>query len=149
MVEGHIAAVGDDAVDELDFARLQGNGAIALIQYAEHGFRELRNLLVEDIVFVNRDDPEPPARATEILRIRVHADRVLRQFAEQRPEVLDEGSVHVVCQEHQVGTLRLHQIRELADRLRAERHARRIARIDDEERLDLRILQLLISSSVN
>ena len=75
------------------------------------GVRQLGDHLVEDVVLVDRDDAEPPAGAAEIFRIGVDADRVVRQFAEQRAEVVDEGSVDVVGQEHQVGTLGLHQLR--------------------------------------
>ena len=92
---------------------------------------------------MDRDHAEPPAGAAEVLRVRVDADRVVRQLAEQGPEAADECPVHVVGQQHQVGALGLDQIGDLADRLLAERHARRIGRVHDEERLDRRVLELL------
>ena len=143
VVERHVAAVGDDAIDELDLARLERERAVALVQRFHVGVRQLGDHLVEDVVLVDRDDAEPPAGAAEVLRVGVDADRVLRQLAEQRAEIVDERSVDVVRQQHQVGTLGLHQFRDLADRFLAHRHAGRIAGIDDEECLDLRILQLL------
>ena len=65
----------------------------------------------------------------------------MRQFAEQRAEFVDEGSVDVIRQQHQVGTFCLHQIRDLADGFLAHRHAGRIAGIDNEKCFDLRVLQ--------
>src|SRR5215475_13919984 len=86
---------------------------------------------------------KPPARRAEVFRIRVDPDRVLRQLAEQGAEIVDERSVYVVGQQHQIRTFVLYQIRELADGLLAQRHAGGIARVDDEEGLDLRILEFL------
>ena len=92
---------------------------------------------------MHRDDTEPPAGAAKVLRVGIDADRVLRQFSEQRAEIVDESSVDVVGQQHQVGTLGLHQLCDLADGFLAHCHAGGIAGIDDEEGFDLRILQLL------
>src|ERR1700741_2182558 len=55
---------------------------------------------------------------------------------------MDERSVNVIGQKHQVGTLRLHQICNLGDYFLAERHSSGITGIDEEERFDLGILQL-------
>jgi hypothetical protein len=66
----------------------------------------------------------------------------VRQLGEQRSEAGDERPVHVVGQQHQVGTLRLHQAGELADRLLAQGDARGVAGIDEEKRLDPGILEL-------
>ena len=60
-----------------------------------------------------------------------------------RSEIVDERSIHVVRQQHQIGTLGLDQLRQLGERFLAQRHAAGIAGIDDEERLDLRVLELL------
>lgn len=91
----------------------------------------------------DRDHAEPPAGAAEILGVGVGADGVPRQVAEERLEVRDEGAVDVVRQDDQVRPLGVHQVDDLLDRLREEGTGRRIARIDEEERLDLRILQRL------
>ena len=111
VIETDVAAVGDDAIDELELARLERDRAVALVQRLHMLVRQLGDHLVEDVVLVDRDDAQPPAGAAEILGIGVDADRVVRQLAEQRAEVVDERSVHIVRQQHQVGALGLHQVR--------------------------------------
>ena len=110
VVERHVAAVGDDAVDELHLARLERQRAVALVERLHVGVRQLGDHLVEDVVLVDCDDAEPPAGAAEVLRVGVDADRVVRELAEQRAEIGDERAVDVVGQEHQVGPLGLHQV---------------------------------------
>ena len=56
---------------------------------------------------------------------------------------VDERAVDVVGQQHQIGPLGLDQLRDLGDRLLVIAIPVGIAGIDDEERLDLRIFQLL------
>lgn len=143
MVERHVAAVGDDPVDELDVARRRGQRDVALLEDLLDVLGMRLDLLVEDVVGGDRDHAGPPAGAAEILGVGVGADGVPRQVAEERLEVRDEGAVDVVRQDDQVRPLGVHQVDDLLDRLREEGTGRRIARIDEEERLDLRILQRL------
>ena len=128
MIEPNVAAVGDDAIDELELARLKRYGAVALVQRLHVGLRQLGDHLVEDVVLVNGDDTQPPPGATEVLGIGVDADGVVRQLAQHRSEVVDERSIHVVRQQHQVGTFGLDQLRQLGERFLAKRHAAGIAR---------------------
>ena len=143
MVERHVATVGNDAIDELDLAWLERQRPITLVERLYRGLGQFGDHLVEDVVFVNGDGAKPPAGATEILRVRVDADGIVRDLAQQRTEAVHEGSVDVVGQDHQVGAFGLDQIGQLGDRLLAQCHSGRIRRIDHEEGLDLRILQLL------
>ena len=92
---------------------------------------------------MDRDDAEAPPRAADILGVRVDADGVVRQLAEQGSEIVDERSINVVSQEHEIGPLGLYQICDLADHFFTECDARWIAGIDKEECLDLGIFQLL------
>ena len=80
MVERHVAAIGDDPVDKFDLTWLKSQCAVAPVKRTQIIVRELRNLLVENVVFVDCYDAEPPARRPKILRIRVNTDRVLRQL---------------------------------------------------------------------
>ena len=143
VVQCHVATVGDNTIDELDLTRLKRQCAIALVERFNVGSRQVGDHLIENVALVHRDDTEPPAGAAKVLRVGIDADRVLRQFSEQRAEIVDESSVDVVGQQHQVGTLGLHQLCDLADGFLAHCHAGGIAGIDDEEGFDLRILQLL------
>ena len=52
VVERHIAAVGDDAIDELELARFERQCAIALVERLNVGIRQFGDHLVEDVVFV-------------------------------------------------------------------------------------------------
>ncbi len=56
---------------------------------------------------------------------------------------MHERSIDVVSQDHQVGTFRLYQICDLGDDFFAHCDARWISGIDEKERLDLGIFQLL------
>ena len=101
--------------------------------------------LVDDVVLMQRDDTKPPAGAAEVLRVRVDADGVSRQRAHQRTEAVDEGAVHVIGQDDEVGPFGLDEIDQQIDRIRVERYTRWVAGVDQEECLDLRIFQLLES----
>src|SRR5947199_10651701 len=103
MVEADIAAVGNDAIDELKFSRLERYRAIALVQCLYMLVREFGDHLVENVVFVDGDDAEPPSGTAEILRVGIHTDGILRKLSKQRAEVVDEGSVHVIRQQHEIG----------------------------------------------
>ena len=48
MVETYITAVGDDAVDEFQLARLKSDGAVAFVQRFHVGIWQLGDLLVEN-----------------------------------------------------------------------------------------------------
>ena len=64
-------------------------------------------------------------------------------MAHHQLEVGHEGAVDVVGQDHQVRPLRLHEVDQSLHRLRVERHRRRVARVDQEERLDGLVLERL------
>lgn len=134
-------AIGNAAVDETQPARLQRQHAVASIERLTLGVGQVGDLPIEDIVVMDGDDPEPPSRAAEILRIRIHADRVVRQLAQERAKVVNEGGVNVVGDQLQVGSRAAHQPGDLAAHRRADRDRGRVARIDQEERLDTRVRQ--------
>ena len=113
---------------------------VAAVQRLQHVGRQRGQLLVDDVVLVQRDHAEAPARAPEVLAVRVDADRVLRELAEQRSEARDEGAVDVVGQDDQVGPL-LENPADGGDRLAAERDRVGVSGVDDEERLDRGIEQ--------
>src|SRR6476469_4010155 len=97
--------------------------------------------LVEDIVFVDRDGSEPPSGAAEVLAVGVDADRVLRELSHQRTETRNERAIDVVCEQDEIGPF-LEHIADFLNRVWRKRDSERIARIDYEERLDLRVEQL-------
>ncbi len=86
--------------------------------------------------------PEAPAGAAEVLAVGVDADGVLRELAHQRAEARHERAVDVVGQQDQIRPLLEHRA-DLLDRVGRQRHGVRVARVDDEERLDLRIEELV------
>src|SRR5881275_2270956 len=97
--------------------------------------------LVEDVVLVDRDRSESPPGAAEVLAVRIDADRVLRELSHQRTETRDECAIDVVGQQDQIGPL-LEHLPDFLNRLWRKRDSEWIARIDDEERLDLRVEKL-------
>src|SRR4029453_6947471 len=97
--------------------------------------------LVEDVVLVDRDRSEPPPGAAKVLAVRVDADGVLRELSHQRTEAWHERAIHVVGQQDQIGPL-LEHLPDFLDRVWRKRDSEWIARIDDEERLDLRVKEL-------
>ncbi len=141
VIERDVAAVGNDAVDESELARLEGEPAVALVQLFLNRLGMRRDHLVEDVVLVNRDGSEPPPGAAEVLAVRVDADRVLRELSHQRTEPWDERAIDVVGQQDQIGPL-LEHVADFLNRVWRKRDSERIARIDDEERLDLRVEEL-------
>src|SRR4029077_5205625 len=98
VVEGHVPAVGNNAVDELDLARLEDEGSITFVESFQIRIWKSRDNFFEHFVFVNRDHPESPPGATNILGIGVDTNGVLRKLSEQRSEVVDESSVDVISQ---------------------------------------------------
>ena len=126
-------------------ASLRGSSvsaAVALVQQLLDRLGMRRDHLVEDVVLVDRDRAEAPAGAAEVLAVGVDADGVLRELAHQRAEARHEGAVDVVGQQDEIRPLLEHGP-DLLDRLGRERHGVRVARVDDEERLDLRVEELL------
>src|SRR4029453_6666127 len=97
--------------------------------------------LVEDVVLVDRDRSEPPPGAAEVLAVRVDADRVLGELSKQRTEARNKRAIDLVCQQDQIGPLLKHGT-DFLNRVWRKRDSERIARIDDEERLDLRVEEL-------
>ncbi|MCY1223296.1 hypothetical protein D9M72_354170 [compost metagenome] len=83
VVQRHVAAVGDDAVDELHLARLRRHRLVALFQKLLDRLGMRLDPPVEDIVLGNGHHAEAPAGAAEVLRIGIDADGVARQMAEQ------------------------------------------------------------------
>src|SRR4029077_11382949 len=119
----------------------EGEAAVAFIQQFLDRLGMRGNHLVEDVVIVNRDGSEPPPGAAEILAVRVDADRVLRELSHQRTEARDKRSIDVVGQQDQIGPL-LEHLPDFLNRVWRKRDSERIARIDDEERFDLRVEEL-------
>src|SRR5256885_16654388 len=97
--------------------------------------------LVEDVVLVDRDRSEPPPGAAEVFAVGVNADRVLRELSHQRTETRDKRAIDVVGQQDQIGPF-LEHVADFLNRIWRKRDSERIARIDDEERLDLRVKEL-------
>src|SRR2546423_1623945 len=102
----------------------------------------LGDYFVEDIVLVDRDGTQAPAGAAEVLAIGIDAQGVPRELTHQRSEARHEGSVNVVRQQNQIRSL-LQYGPDLFDGLGREGHGKRVAWVDDEERLDLWIEKLL------
>ena len=96
VVQRHRAAVGHQAVDEFQLARLRGDRVIARIELLLDGFRQLGNLVVEHIVFMRGHHAHAPAGRAEVFRERVHEDGVERANGEQRDEIVDKGAIHVI-----------------------------------------------------
>ncbi len=142
VVQGDGPAVGHHAVDELELLRLGGQRPVPRVQGVGILLRQVGDDLVEDVVLVDRHDTEPPARAAEVLGEGVDEDRVVRQLRREGPESVDEGAVDVVGQQNQVGALLLDEPDQPVDALLLDRDRAGVRRIDDEERLDLRILEL-------
>ena len=67
VVQRHVAAVGDDAVDELDLARVRRHRLVARVGQLLHRLGLGADHLVEDVVLRDGDDAEPPAGAAEVL----------------------------------------------------------------------------------
>ncbi|KRD64991.1 hypothetical protein ASE71_28685 [Ensifer sp. Root954] len=143
VVQRHVAAVGDDAVDELHLARLRRHRLVAFFEELLDRFTMGLDLLVEDVVLGDGNDAEAPAGAAEVLRIGVDADRVARQMPKQRLEARNEGAVDVVRQHDQVGALLVDEVDKALDRIRIHRHGGRVAGVDQEQRLHLGVLQRL------
>ena len=87
---------------------------------------------------VPRRQPVQP----KYLLVRIDPDGVLRVRAHQRTEARHEGAVDIVGQQDQIRPFLEHGS-DLLDRLRRHRNRIRIARVDDEERLYLRVEELL------
>ncbi len=141
VIERDVAAVGNDAVDEGELARLEGEPAVALVQQFLDRLGMRGDHLVEDVVLVDRDRSEPPPGAAEVLAVGVDADRVLRELSHHRTEARDERAIDVVGQQDQIGPF-LEHLPDFLNRVWRKRDSERIARIDDEERLDLRVEEL-------
>ena len=143
MVEADVPAVGDDAVDELQLARFKHDRGVPLVERRHVFVRQLPDHLVEDVVLVDGDDPKTPAGAAEIFGVGVDPDGVPRDLAHERAEVVDEGPVDVVSQQHEIRSFRLHELCDLCDGPLIQRHAARVAGVDDEQALDLWVFELL------
>src|SRR5205814_3876668 len=72
---------------------------------------------------------------------RIESDRILQELSHQRTEARDESAIDVVCEQDQIGPL-LEHLPDFLNRVGRKRDSERIARIDDEERLDLRVEEL-------
>src|SRR5205085_6041401 len=97
---------------------------------------------VENIVLVDRDGTQAPAGAAEVFAVGIDAESVPRELTHQRAEARHEGSIDVVREQDKIRPLLKHGP-DLLNRLRRERHGERVAWVDDEERLDLGIQELL------
>jgi len=139
VIERDVPAVGHDAVDELDLTGLEGESAIALVQLLLDRLRVLVDHPVEHVVVVDRDDAQAPAGAAEVLAEGVYA---ARKRAEQGTGTGHEGPVDVVGEQDEVRA-GLQDRADPLDRVLAQGDRARVAGIDHEECLDLRIQQLL------
>src|SRR5439155_8473850 len=139
--ERDVAAVCNDSVDESQLARLEGEPAVALVQQFLDRLGMHGDHLVEDVVLMDRDRSEPPPGAAEVLAVGVDADGVLRELSHQRTEARDECAIDVVGQQDQIGPL-LEYLLDFLNRVWRKRDSERIARIDDEERLNVGVQEL-------
>src|SRR5437660_6375148 len=94
------------------------------------------------IVLVDRDATHVPAGAAEVLAVGIDAKGVSRELTHQRAEARHEGSVDVVREQDKIRPLLEHGP-DLFDGFGRERHGERVAWVDDEERLDLGVEELL------
>src|SRR5204862_7439232 len=90
---------------------------------------------------VDRDGSAPPPGAAEVFGVGVDAGGLLRELSHQRTEPRDKRAIDVVCEQDQIGPL-LEHLPDFLNRVGRKRDSERIARIDDEERLDLRVEEL-------
>src|SRR5207253_11318222 len=79
--------------------------------------------------------------AAEVLAVRIDANGVLRELSHQRTETRDERAIDVVGQQDQVWPFLEHGA-DFLNRVWRKCDSEWIARIDDEERLDLRVEEL-------
>ncbi|MCY1509815.1 hypothetical protein D9M68_441710 [compost metagenome] len=142
VVQRHGAAVRDQAVDELELLRLGGDRAVALVQLLALRLRQLADLQVEDVIAVRGDHAQAPAGRAEILGERIHQDGVPRTHREQRDKVVGKGAVDIVGQDDQVRAL-FDDRGQVFQALVAHAHRGRVARVDQEEGLDLGVAQLV------
>ena len=96
MVQSDVPAVGHETIDEWELARLQCQHAVALIKGLPVRLPQGCDLCVEHVVLMYGYHAQAPSGAAEILRVGIHADRVVWQLAHQRMELVDECRIHVV-----------------------------------------------------
>src|SRR5205823_5133397 len=113
-----------------------------LVQLLLYGLGMLRDYFVEDIVFVDRDGTQPPPGAAEVFAVGIDAEGVPWELTHERAETRHEGSVDVVREQDKIRPL-LKDGPDLFDRLGRERHGKRVARVDNEKRLNLGVEELL------
>ena len=82
MIETDVATVRNDAVDELELARFKRYRPISLVESLDMLVGQPCDHPVEHVVFMDRDHTEPPSGRSEVFRIGVDADGVLRQLTE-------------------------------------------------------------------
>ena len=143
VVECHGAAVGHQTVDELQPGHIGGDGRVPVFERGLVCRRQGRQLLVDHIVLVQGNGAQPPARGAEVLGERIHQDGVHRAHREQRTEVVGEGAVDIVRQDHQVGPVVLDDLGNLFQAVVVELHGWRVGGVDTEEDLDRRVLELV------
>src|SRR6266550_6825807 len=142
VVQRDVAAVRHDSVDERELARLERERAIALVQQLLDALGMPGDYFVENIVLVDRDGTQAPAGAAEIFAVGIDAEGVSRELTHERAEARHEGSVDVVREQDKIRPLLKHGP-DLLNRLGRECHGKRVARVDNEERLDLGVEELL------
>ena len=143
VVQRHHAAVRHHAVNELQFRRLERDGAVTVVQLGAHLGGQLPNHRVEDVVLMNGHHPQPPAGAAEMLREGIDADRVPGQLGHRRAEAGHERAIDVVGDEDEIAALFVHQIHQPPHGAGAHGVGRRIARVHEKERLHALVGELI------
>ena len=141
VVQRHLTAVGDEAVDELQLGHVRGHRSVAHLLSGAGRVVLRRQQLVEHVVVVDGDEADASPGGAEVLREGVQRDHVARQLGHRPTEPLHERRVDGVGDDDQVGTVVRDQLAQLGQPGRRQRPAVGVARVDDEERLDRRVAQ--------
>src|SRR4029453_7494022 len=67
VVESDVSAVGDDAIDEAERARLERRGGVAFVERLRDRLGVSGNEPIEDVVLVQRHHAKTPSGTSEIL----------------------------------------------------------------------------------
>ena len=58
-----------------------------------------------------------PSRSSEIFRIGIETDGIVRELIHKRTESFDESAIYIICNNHKVGIVVLHHIHKLIKHL--------------------------------
>ena len=102
VIERHVPAIGDKPVDHLQLARFERDRDVSLVERFQFLGWKLLEAVVENILLIDGDHAEPPTRASEIFRVGIDTDRVVRQFRHQRAKVWNERAINIVRKENEI-----------------------------------------------